>query len=264
MKILVSIKRTPQRDARLKVDEGGQLQLGDVKFEVNPFDELALEEALRIKESRSAATEVVVVTVGGEECQEQILAALAMGADRALRVDTRDELDRLQIAKVLAAVVERESPDLYLAGKLAYDDESSQIPAMVAGLLGWPQASQASKIELTEDGAIANVTCEVDDGLEHVGVSLPAVVTADLRLNEPRYASLPNIMKAKKKPLEEKTPADYGVDVSPRLEVVRTAEPPERKAGMMVGSVDDLVENLKDLGVVCWACCFWPRARMAS
>ena len=245
MKILVSIKRTPQRDARIKVDEGGQLQLGDVKFEVNPFDELALEEALRIKESRSDATEVVVVTVGGEECQEQILAALAMGADRALRVDTRDELDRLQIAKVLAAVVERESPDLYLAGKLAYDDESSQIPAMVAGLLGWPQASQASKIELTEDGAIANVTCEVDDGLEHVGVSLPAVVTADLRLNEPRYASLPGIMKAKKKPSDVIPLSDLGDLGARRVSVSNYRGLPAKKPGVKVASVDQLVDELQ-------------------
>ena len=202
VKLLVTLKRTPQRDARIRISEArDSLDLDNVQFEVNPFDELAVEEALRIREA-AGEVEVVVVTVGGEECQQQLISALAMGADRAVRIDCSGELDSLQVAGALAAVARREGPDLVLSGKLAVDDECGQVPAMLAGLLGWPQANQASSIEISADASSAEVVCEVDAGLETVALDFPAVVTADLRLNEPRYASLPGIMKAKKKPIE--------------------------------------------------------------
>ena len=244
MKILVSIKRTPHRDAKIRVGSDGQLQLQDVKFEVNPFDELAVEEALRIKDASQA--EVVVVTVGGDECREALLAALAMGADRAVRIDTDAELDHLQLAKALVGVIGREAPDLVLAGKLAVDDESGQVPLMVAALLDWPQASQASQVEVSSDGKSARVTCEIDVGVEHVELNLPAVITADLRLNEPRFASLPGIMKAKKKPFDV-VPVTVAGDVGPcRTEIVGFSEPPAKEAGVIVESVEELVSALAE------------------
>ncbi len=246
MKVLVTIKRTPQRDARIRVSaDGAALELDGVKFEVNPFDELAVEEALRIGEARDDV-EVVVATVGAESCHQQLISALAMGADRAVRVDTDEDLDSLQVARALAALVKRENADLVLAGKLAVDDESGQVPSMVAGLLGWPQANQASKIELAADVTSARVTCEVDAGLEEITIPLPAVITADLRLNEPRYASLPGIMKAKKKPLDVVPLADLA-DVGARRERVTSYRSlPPKAAGVKVESVDALVEALSE------------------
>ena len=245
MKLLVTIKRTPHRDSRIRLAKDGvSLDTENLKYEVNPFDELAVEEALRIKESRGC--EVVVVTIGGEFCYQTLLSALAMGADRAIRIDTEEELDGLQVAKCLAAVVKKETPDLVLTGKLAVDDENGQIPVMLAEFLGWPQATQASKLELTEDGKRAKIVCEVDAGLEEVEVSLPAIVTADLRLNEPRYASLPGIMKAKKKPLEVlklEELGDFGVGKS---SVTGHRELPPKPPGIILESVAELVKVLED------------------
>ncbi len=243
MKILVTLKRTPHRDTRLKMTSDGALELEGVQFEVNPFDELAIEEALRIKE-QGLATEVVVATVGGVESQEQLIAALAMGADRAVRVDVSDTLDALQIAKILAAIVKRESPALVLSGKLAIDDECGQVPLMLASLLGWPSASQASKIECAGNGSTARVSCEVDAGIETVELTLPALITADLRLNEPRYASLPGIMKAKKKPMEMLTMADCGEVGGPRHHVVNYSSLPTRASGQRVEDVETLAAAL--------------------
>lgn len=243
MKILVTVKRTPQRDVKLRVDAEGKLDEA-IAYEINPFDELAIEEALRISEAREA--EVVVVTVGGEECQEQLLAALAMGADRAVRVEPNGEYDHLQLAKILAAVVRRESADLVLSGKLAVDDESGQVPAMLAALLGWPQANQASRIELSPDGSTAAVTCEVDAGLEEVEVDLPAVVTADLRLNEPRYASLPGIMKARRKPIDQVALDECGPLGERRAAVSQYRELPAKSPGRVVESVEALIEALEE------------------
>ncbi len=244
MKILVTVKRTPQRDVKLRVGADGNLERASIAFEVNPFDELAIEEALRISEARGA--EIVVVTVGGEECHEQLLAALAMGAHRAVRVEPDGEPDSLQLAKILAAVARRESPDLVLSGKLAVDDESGQVPAMLAALLDWPQASQASRIELSPDGKTAAVTCEVDAGLEDVEVDLPAVVTADLRLNEPRYASLPGIMKARKKPIDRLALEACGPIGERRAGVRRYRALPPKSPGRIVDSVEALIEALEE------------------
>ena len=236
MKLLVTLKRTPQRDARIRISgEGAALDLDNVQFEVNPFDELAVEEALRIKEAR-----------GEEECEQQLVSAMAMGADRAVRVHHEGQLDSLQVAKALAAVVEREEPDLVLSGKLAVDDECGQVPAMLAGLLGWPQASQASDIELSEDASRATVVCEVDAGLETVSLDLPAVVMADLRLNEPRYASLPGIMKAKKKPIATLGIEELGVLGSARSRVTGFRALEDKPPGIKVGSVEELVQALEE------------------
>ena len=244
MKLLVTLKRTPQRDARIRIAEGGDsLDLDNVQFEVNPFDELAVEEALRIRESLGEA-EVVVVTVGGEESQQQLVSAMAMGADRAVRVDGGGTLDSLQIARALAAVAAREEPDLVLSGKLAVDDECGQVPAMLAGLLGWPQANQASSIELSEDGSSATVVCEVDAGLETLRLDLPALVTADLRLNEPRYASLPGIMKAKKKPVEVLSIEELCDPGATRSRVTGFRALQEKPPGAILGSVAELAEVL--------------------
>ncbi len=249
MKTLVTLKRTPHRDARIRVAaDGTSLELADIQHEVNPFDELAVEEALRIREARGG--EVVVVTVGGEECRESLVSALAMGADRAIRVDAAADLDSLQIARALAAVVERETPDLVLCGKLAVDDEAGQVPLMLAGALGWPQANQASKIELSNDGATADVTCEVDAGLRRLRVSLPAVITADLRLNEPRYASLPGIMKAKKKPCDVVPLADLVAESAPRVRVTRFRGLPEKPPGVRVETVEELADALRERKLV--------------
>ena len=245
MKILVTAKRTPHRDSKIRLaGDGASLDAASLKYEVNPFDELAVEEALRIKESTGA--EVVVVTVGDATSEQQLLSALAMGADRAIRIDADEALDSLQIARCLAFVVGKEAPDLVLSGKLAYDEENGQVPAMLAELLDWPQASQASKLEIIDDGSRARVTCEVDAGLEDVELGLPAVVTADLRLNEPRYASLPGIMKAKKKPMEIVALADVG-DVGTRhAGVTAYRELPPKSPGVIVESVDELVAALAE------------------
>ena len=247
VKLLVTLKRTPQRDARIRISEAGDsLDLDNVQFEVNPFDELAVEEALRIREA-GGEVEVVVVTVGGEECQQQLISALAMGADRAVRIESSGQsLDSLQVAGALAAVARREEPDLVHAGKLAVDDECGQVPAMMAGLLGWPQANQASSIELFEDADSIRVVCEVDAGLETVTLALPAVVTADLRLNEPRYASLPGIIKAKRKKIDRFSPEDLGVDIASKVTVLAFEAPPEREAGQIIDGVDALIGKLRD------------------
>jgi electron transfer flavoprotein beta subunit len=212
---------------------------------MNPFDEIAVEEAIRLKE-KGAATEIVAVSIGPAKAQETLRTALAMGADRAILVQTDEEVEPLAVAKILAKIAEEEQPQLFILGKQAIDDDNNATGQMLAALLGWPQGTFASKVELAGD---ATVTREVDGGLETVKLKLPAVVTTDLRLNEPRYASLPNIMKAKSKPLATKSPGDYGVDVARRLETLKVVEPAKRQAGIKVGSVDELVEKLKGLGV---------------
>ena len=243
MKILTTIKRTPERNTRMKIGSDGGLAVAGVKYEPNPFDELAVEEALRIREARGEV-EVVAVTVGGDACREQLLSALAMGADRAIRVAASDDLDGLQVATVLAAVVRREAPDLVLMGKLAVDDENGQVCGMLAGLLDWPQANFASKIELSDDAKSATVTREVDGGLEQVRVELPAVITTDLRLNEPRYASLPGIMKAKKKPMEVVDAEDLTSLPPGRSRILAYRSLPTRQAGVKCESPEDLARRL--------------------
>ena len=252
MKVLVPVKRVIDYNvkARVKADGSG-VDLANVKMSMNPFDEIAVEEAIRLKE-KGAASEIVVVSIGVKHAAETLRTALAMGADRAILVvaadDVHQDIEPLAVAKILAKVVEEEQPGLVIAGKQAIDNDMNATGQMLSALLGWGQATFASEVAI--EGDAAKVTREVDGGLQTISVRLPAVVTADLRLNEPRYASLPNIMKAKKKPLEEKTAADYGVDVAPRLTVVSVREPEGRKAGIKVGSVDELVAKLKEAGVV--------------
>ncbi len=252
MKVLVPVKRVIDYNvkARVKADGSG-VDLANVKMSMNPFDEIAVEEAIRLKE-KGVATEIVVVSIGVKQAAETIRTALAMGADRGILVvaadDVHQDIEPLAVAKILKAVVDDEQPQLVIAGKQAIDNDMNATGQMLAALLGWGQATFASAIEV--DGDNAKVTREIDGGLQTISVKLPAVVTADLRLNEPRYASLPNIMKAKKKELTEKTAADLGVDVAPRLTVVKTTEPEGRKAGIKVGSVDELVAKLKEAGVV--------------
>ena len=249
MKIIVPVKRVIDYNVKPRVKpDGTGVDLANVKMSMNPFDEIAVEEAIRLKE-KGVATEIVAVSVGPQKAQETLRTALAMGADRAILVQTDDEVEPLGVAKLLAKIVAEEGPGLVILGKQAIDDDSNQTGQMLAALLGGPQVTFASKVEVSGDKV--NVTREVDGGLETVSLKTPAIVTTDLRLNEPRYASLPNIMKAKKKPLEEKTPADYGVDVTPRLKVVKTVEPATRKAGVRVGSVDELIAKLKsEAGVI--------------
>ncbi len=252
MKVLVPVKRVIDYNVKARVrSDGSGVDLSNVKMSMNPFDEIAVEEAIRLKE-KGAASEVVVVSIGVKQAAETIRTALAMGADRGILVvaadDVHQDIEPLAVAKILKAVVEREQPGLVIAGKQAIDNDMNATGQMLAALLGWGQATYASEIAI--EGDAARVTREIDGGLQTLSVRLPAVVTADLRLNEPRYASLPNIMKAKKKPLEETTAADLGVDVTPRLTVVKTAEPAGRKAGVRVGSVDELVAKLKEAGVV--------------
>ena len=248
MKVLVAVKRVIDYNVKPRVKmDGSGVDLANVKMSMNPFDEIAVEEAIRLKE-KGAATEIVVVSIGPAKAQETLRTSLAMGADRAILVQTDDEVEPLAVAKILARIAEEEQPGLFLLGKQAIDDDSSQVGQMLGALLGWGQGTFASKVEVSGD--TANVTREVDGGLETVALKLPAIVTTDLRLNEPRYASLPNIMKAKSKPLATKTPADYGVDTAPRLETLKVAEPSKRQAGAKVGSVDELVAKLKSLGVV--------------
>jgi electron transfer flavoprotein beta subunit len=244
MKILVPVKRVVDFNVkvRVKADQSG-VELANVKMSMNPFCEIAVEEALKIKES-GKATEVVAVSCGPTACQETLRTALAMGADRAILVETDVELQPLAVAKLLKAVVAKESAGLVLLGKQAIDDDANQTGQMLAALLDWPQAVFASKVELGTDSA--KVTREIDGGLETVEIKLPAIVTTDLRLNTPRYATLPNIMKAKKKPLEVVKPADLGVDPAPRLKTLKVAEPGKRKAGVMVKDVAELVEKLKN------------------
>jgi len=213
---------------------------------MNPFDEIAVEEAIRLKE-KGVATEIVAVSIGPAKAQETLRTALAMGADRAILVQTEEEVEPLAVAKILKGIAGEENPDLIILGKQAIDDDSNQVGQMLAALLDWPQGTFASKVEVA--GSELNVTREVDGGLETVKLATPAVVTTDLRLNEPRYASLPNIMKAKSKPLATKSPGDYGVDVAPRLETLKVTEPAKRQAGIKVGSVDELVAKLQALGV---------------
>jgi electron transfer flavoprotein beta subunit len=230
---------------RVKMDGSG-VDLANVKMSMNPFDEIAVEEAIRLKE-KGAATEIVVVSIGPAKAQETLRTALAMGADRAILVQTEEEVEPLAVAKILKGVADEEQPGMVILGKQAIDDDSNQTGQMLAALLGWPQGTFASKVEVA--GSDVSVTREVDGGLETVKLATPAVVTTDLRLNEPRYASLPNIMKAKSKPLATKSPGDYGVDVAPRLETLKVLEPAKRQAGVKVGSVDELVAKLKSLGV---------------
>jgi electron transfer flavoprotein beta subunit len=244
MKILVPVKRVVDYNVKIRVKaDGSGVELANVKMSMNPFDEIAVEEAIRLKE-KGKATEIVVVSIGPAQAQETLRTGLAMGADRGILVKTDDTVEPLAVAKILKAVVAAEAPGLVILGKQAIDDDANQTGQMLAALLGWAQGTFASKVEI--DGDTAHVTREVDGGLQTVKLKMPAIVTTDLRLNEPRYASLPNIMKAKKKPIDEKTPADFGVDTAPRLQVVKTAEPPTRQAGVKVGSVADLVAKLKN------------------
>ena len=247
MKLLVAVKRVIDFNVKPRVKmDGSGVDLANVKMSMNPFDEIAVEEAIRLKE-KGAATEIVVVSIGPAKAQETLRTALAMGADRAILVQTEEEVEPLAVAKILKGVAEEEQPGMVILGKQAIDDDSNQTGQMLAALLDWPQGTFASKVEISGGGV--NVTREVDGGLETVALSTPAVVTTDLRLNEPRYASLPNIMKAKSKPLATKSPGDYGVDVAPRLETLKVLEPAKRQAGVKVGSVDELVAKLKSLGV---------------
>lgn len=246
MKILVPVKRVVDYNVKIRVKpDGSGVELANVKMSMNPFDEIAVEEALRLREA-GTADEVIAVSIGPQKSQETIRTALAMGADRGILVKTDDDaiVEPLAVAKILKGVIEEEEPGLVILGKQAIDDDCNQTGQMLAALLNWSQATFASKIEIA-DGS-ANITREVDGGLETVKVTMPAIVTTDLRLNEPRYASLPNIMKAKKKPLDTKSPDDYGVDIAPRLKVITTAEPPQRSAGVMVESVAELVDKLKN------------------
>ncbi len=244
MKILVPVKRVVDYNVKIRVkSDGSGVELANVKMSMNPFDEIAIEEALRLKEA-GKASEVVVVSIGPAQAAETIRTGLAMGADRGILVKHDGMVEPLAVAKILKGIVGAELPGLVILGKQAIDDDCNQTGQMLAALLGWGQGTFASKVELA-DGTV-DVTREVDGGLQTVSLTLPAIVTTDLRLNEPRYASLPNIMKAKKKPIDEKTPADFGVDIAPRLKVLKTSEPPARKAGVKVADVAELVSKLKN------------------
>ena len=248
MKILVPVKRVVDYNVKIRVKaDGSGVDLANVKMSMNPFDEIAVEEALRLKEA-GKASEIVAVSIGPAQVSETIRTALAMGADRGILVKTEAPVEPLAVAKILKGVVAAEEPGLVILGKQAIDDDCNQTGQMLAALLGWPQGTFASKLVIDGDGFM--VTREVDRGLQTVKLKSPAVVTTDLRLNEPRYASLPNIMKAKKKPIDEKTPADFGVEVTPRLDVLKTSEPPGRTAGVKLASVPELVAKLKDAGVL--------------
>ena len=249
MKVLVPVKRVVDYNVKIRVKgDGSGVELANVKMSMNPFDEIAVEEALRLKEA-GKATEVVVVSIGPAQATETIRTGLAMGADRDILVKADGLVEPLAVAKILKGVVDEEKPGLVILGKQAIDDDSNQTGQMLAALLGWSQATFASKLEV--DGSDFKVTREVDGGLQTVKLKGPSIVTTDLRLNEPRYASLPNIMKAKKKPIAEKTTTDYGVDIAPRLEILKTTEPPGRKAGVKVKDVAELVSKLKnEAGVI--------------
>ncbi|MDB4052456.1 electron transfer flavoprotein subunit beta/FixA family protein [Octadecabacter sp.] len=252
MKVLVPVKRVIDYNVKVRVKaDGSGVDLANVKMSMNPFDEIAVEEAIRLKEA-GKANEVIAVSIGVKQSQETLRTALAMGADRAILViatnDVHNDIEPLAVAKILQGIIDEEQPGLVLAGKQAIDNDMNATGQMLAALTGWAQGTFASELDV--DGDSATITREVDGGLQTIKIKMPAIVTVDLRLNEPRYASLPNIMKAKKKPMDEKTPADYGVDVTPRLAVVTTAEPETRAAGIIVGSVDELVEKLKEAGTV--------------
>jgi electron transfer flavoprotein beta subunit len=244
MKVLVAVKRVVDYNVkiRVKADNTG-VELANVKMSMNPFDEIAVEEGVRLKEA-GTATELVAVSIGVKQCQETIRTSLAMGADRGILVETDEEVQPLAVAKILKAVIEKENPDLVILGKQAIDDDSNQTDQMLAALMGWPQGAFASEIKLG-DGS-ADITREIDGGLETIKIGLPAVLTADLRLNTPRYASLPNIMKAKKKPIDPTTPADLGVDITPSLKTLKVEEPASRQAGIIVEDVATLVDKLKN------------------
>jgi len=244
MKIIVPVKRVVDYNVKIRVKgDGSGVELANVKMSMNPFDEIAIEEALRLKEA-GKAEEVIAVSVGPQQAQETIRTALAMGADRGILVKVDDLVEPLTVAKILKGIVEEEGPGLVILGKQAIDDDANQTGQMLSALLGWSQATFASKLEINGDSA--TVTREVDGGLQTIESKMPMIMTTDLRLNEPRYASLPNIMKAKKKPMDEKTAADYGVDTAPRLKVVTTTEPESRKAGVIVADVAELVDKLKN------------------
>ena len=252
MKVLVPVKRVIDYNVKVRVKaDGSGVDLANVKMSMNPFDEIAVEEAIRLREA-GKIEEVVAVSIGVKQAQETLRTALAMGADRAILVvatdDVHQDIEPLAVAKILKAIVEEEKPDLVLAGKQAIDNDMNATGQMLSALLGWSQATFASEVDIDSDHA--TVTREVDGGLQTIKVKMPAIITVDLRLNEPRYASLPNIMKAKKKPLEEKTAADYGVDITPRLTVVKTGEPEARAAGVKVADVAEIVAKLKEAGVV--------------
>ena len=248
MKVLVAVKRVIDANVKPRVKaDGSGVELANVKMAMNPFDEIAVEEAIRLKEA-GKVEEIIAVSIGGAQAQETIRTALAMGADRGILVKVDEAVEPLTVAKLLKGVADPEQPGLVILGKQAIDDDSNQTGQMLAALLGWSQATFASKVEIG-DGK-AKVTREVDGGLQVVEVKLPAIVTTDLRLNQPRYASLPNIMKAKKKPLDEKAPGDFGVDVKARLKVLKTEEPGGRKAGVKVKDVAELVSSLKSAGVI--------------
>lgn len=247
MKVLVPVKRVVDYNVKIRVKaDGSGVDLNNVKMSMNPFDEIGVEEALRLKEA-GKASEVVVVSIGPAQAAETLRSGLAMGADRGILVKTDATVEPLAVAKLLKAVIGNENPGLVILGKQAIDDDNNQTGQMLAGLLGWGQGTFASKVEVS--GETVKVTREVDGGLETDSFKLPAIVTTDLRLNEPRYASLPNIMKAKSKPLATKSPADYGVDVAPRLTTLKVVEPPKRTAGVKVADVDELVAKLKAMGV---------------
>ncbi|WP_394178577.1 electron transfer flavoprotein subunit beta/FixA family protein [Yoonia maritima] len=252
MKVIVPVKRVIDYNVKVRVKtDGTGVDLANVKMSMNPFDEIAVEEAIRLREA-GKVEEVVAVSIGVKQAQETLRTALAMGADRAILVvaadDVHTDIEPLAVAKILAAIVKEENPDLVICGKQAIDNDMNATGQMLSALLGWSQATFASEVNLDGDSAV--VTREVDGGLQTIKVKTPTIISVDLRLNEPRYATLPNIMKAKKKPLDEKTPADYGVDVTPRLTVVSTSEPATRQAGIIVGSVDELIEKLKEAGAV--------------
>lgn len=252
MKVLVPVKRVIDYNVKVRVKaDGTGVDLANVKMSMNPFDEIAVEEAIRLKEA-GKAEEIIAVSIGVKQAQETLRTALAMGADRAILVvaadDVHTDIEPLTVAKILARIVEDEKPGLVLCGKQAIDNDMNATGQMLAALLGWSQATFASEVTVEGDSVV--VTREVDGGLQTIRSKMPAVLTVDLRLNEPRYASLPNIMKAKKKPLDEKTADDYGVDIGPRLEIVKTSEPEARKAGEIVGSVDELVTKLKEVGAI--------------
>jgi electron transfer flavoprotein beta subunit len=246
MRVLVPVKRVLDYNVKPRVKaDGSGVDLANVKMSMNPFDEIAVEEAIRLKDK--GVTEIVVVSIGEQKSQETLRTALAMGADRAILIVSEEKVEPLGVAKLLAKIVEEEKPDLVILGKQAIDDDNNQTGQMLAGLLGVGQATFASKVELSADSV--TVTREVDGGSETETLTLPAIITVDLRLNEPRYASLPNIMKAKSKPMAQKTPADFGVDVTPRLTTLKVVEPPKRSAGIKVADVDELVAKLKSMGV---------------
>ena len=246
MKVLVAVKRVVDYNVKIRVKaDGSGVELANVKMSMNPFDEIGVEEAIRLKE-KGIVTEIVAVSIGPQQAQETLRTALAMGADRAILVKHDDLIEPLAVAKILQAIVDAEKPEIVILGKQAIDDDANQTGQMLAALLGWPQATACSKLE--PGSGEATITREIDGGLQTLKVKMPLIVTTDLRLNQPRYASLPNIMKAKKKPLAEKTAADYGVDTKHRLKVIKTEDPPKRDAGVKVKSVAELVGKLKDAG----------------